>query len=297
MLNWVKAVKVWNDHQDFHDDYYGVPRKGGESYHQVKRLMGVRTQEDINKLYEEEPKGNVAKIVKKLENKVEKQEKIIYSPLAYKSNLETAKKVLFSFDGFTKEDKLDAIRVLDKLTRIKDNDETIQEKIKPIRNEASGILHSLKTNPKRPVGLPTFSPATGKPIPQSFMDFTDIINKIPDQPQDLVKAYFEQQKQQEKQNKKIFKKQSEEYKKQRELQAKSFQEEFNSKDSQEKRSFWGKYPDKLFEIFFENNIRDALDFDREKDKLIKKNKMIPKKPEYVFGKTVWSEYEDFLQNK
>ena len=37
-LSWVAAVKKWNDAQAFKEDIYAIPRKGGESYAEVKSL-------------------------------------------------------------------------------------------------------------------------------------------------------------------------------------------------------------------------------------------------------------------
>jgi hypothetical protein len=37
-LSWVAAVKKWNDTQLFREDIYAIPRKGGESYAEVKSL-------------------------------------------------------------------------------------------------------------------------------------------------------------------------------------------------------------------------------------------------------------------
>ena len=37
-LSWVAAVKKWNDAQAFKDDVYAIPKKGGESYAEVKSL-------------------------------------------------------------------------------------------------------------------------------------------------------------------------------------------------------------------------------------------------------------------
>lgn len=55
MLNWAKATKFWNEHQEFRDNYYAIPLKGGEAYREVKNIMGFRSAEDIDRLYAVKP--------------------------------------------------------------------------------------------------------------------------------------------------------------------------------------------------------------------------------------------------
>jgi hypothetical protein len=40
MNSWVKAVKHWNSAQSWRDDFYAMPKKGGEYYDEIRELMG-----------------------------------------------------------------------------------------------------------------------------------------------------------------------------------------------------------------------------------------------------------------
>lgn len=41
-LSWAKSVSLWNKMQPWHDDLYGIPKKGGDYYDEVKEIMGVK---------------------------------------------------------------------------------------------------------------------------------------------------------------------------------------------------------------------------------------------------------------
>ncbi len=73
MPSWVEANKFWNITQEFHDDYYAVPRKNSEAYQEVRELMGLK-KNTLDKI--EEPKKEEKKDEKKVMPPVAKKETI-----------------------------------------------------------------------------------------------------------------------------------------------------------------------------------------------------------------------------
>lgn len=59
-MSWARAVKEWNSGQIFRDDMYGIPKKGGDYYDDVKEIMERSTfKKTVTKMMgkkEEEPK-------------------------------------------------------------------------------------------------------------------------------------------------------------------------------------------------------------------------------------------------
>lgn len=43
-ISWPKAVSMWNKMQAFHEELYGIPKRGSEGYDEVKEIMGVKPQ-------------------------------------------------------------------------------------------------------------------------------------------------------------------------------------------------------------------------------------------------------------
>lgn len=55
-MSWAKAVKEWNSVQFFKDDLYGIPRKGGAYYDDVKEIMErSKHKKDVDKMMGKEP--------------------------------------------------------------------------------------------------------------------------------------------------------------------------------------------------------------------------------------------------
>ena len=50
-MRWAQAVKEWNSIQFFKEDLYGIPKKGGEYYDDVKAIMeGSKYKKDVEKM-------------------------------------------------------------------------------------------------------------------------------------------------------------------------------------------------------------------------------------------------------
>lgn len=55
-MSWAQAVKQWNSVQFFKDDLYGIPRKGGIYYDDVKEIMDAsKFKKDVAKMMGKEP--------------------------------------------------------------------------------------------------------------------------------------------------------------------------------------------------------------------------------------------------
>lgn len=55
-MSWAKAVKEWNSVQFFKEDLYGIPRKGGIYYDDVKEIMErSKHKKDVEKMMGKEP--------------------------------------------------------------------------------------------------------------------------------------------------------------------------------------------------------------------------------------------------
>lgn len=81
-MSWAKAVKEWNSGQIFRDDMYGIPKKGGDYYDDVKEIMDKsKHKKDVEKMMgkkEEAPKieSRVAEEPKAEKQSIPREEKM-----------------------------------------------------------------------------------------------------------------------------------------------------------------------------------------------------------------------------
>lgn len=68
MMSWPLAVKIWNASQPFHEDLYGIPRKGGDSYKEVQAMREeeAKRSKEEKKPAEKAPEPEKAKTKEKL---------------------------------------------------------------------------------------------------------------------------------------------------------------------------------------------------------------------------------------
>ena len=71
-MRWVDAVKEWNSGQPFKDDLYGIPKRGGDYYDDVKAIMeSSKHKKNVETMMGKKPEPE-PEPVKKIEDKKEK---------------------------------------------------------------------------------------------------------------------------------------------------------------------------------------------------------------------------------
>ena len=147
-LSWAKAVSMWNKMQPWHEDLYGIPRKNGDYYDEVKEIMGVKVKkpeivekpiEDrraellrelrgtmignnvINPQEYERITNELENLDKKKDDRMPKIESENISPVELEKKEMEDQIVKSEFTKFTKKDFDDMINdFLSKVTKVKD---------------------------------------------------------------------------------------------------------------------------------------------------------------------------------
>lgn len=289
-LSWPRAVSEWNKGQIFRDDLYGIPKKGGEYYDEVKALMaGSRFETQVQTMMGKKPE--LPKLM----------EEVKYSPGDYKNNFTQAMRVLLPrpYYPFADEQKKEAIGVLIRMTKAKTNEINQEPDAAIYARKAAAELESIRRIPVRPLSTFVTSPASGKPHAEGKIDLSNLVSLIPEQNKKLLEEFEMQKKQTERQEKKKFEQTQFQKKQEEEKETTSLILKRASEESKQIRREFGDLPEpkKLFQIFKEFDIKDALDFERKKEDIKKKYKTIPIVLKNVYDTTrLWLNYEDFLSN-
>lgn len=92
-LTWANAVSEWNKAQPFRNDLYGIPKKGGEFYDEIREMMGIKPapQKEVEKEneskklvdynYETDNLNNIDIEIRKIQRNKEYPKKYLYDDI------------------------------------------------------------------------------------------------------------------------------------------------------------------------------------------------------------------------
>jgi len=200
---WAGAVKDWNKNQAFHDELYGIPKKGSSFYDEVFELFYGKPVETPA------PAAPAVPVPAPAAPAVPVPAPALAQSFSFGSNITdqitNIKKTLLSSYSSVEEQKA-AIRLALRILEYKENN-IIQEARKPLQRDLFLFLQEIKQNPKfNTYDLFGHSPASGKPMSKPH-DLTEASKEIPVFQKNIVDEVMEQQKKQEKAQNKSFKEQ------------------------------------------------------------------------------------------
>lgn len=282
-MRWATAVKLWNENQIFKDDLYGIPKKGGIYYDEIKEIVGSTNYQKTVASMMGKPLSEAKSEDDEDLNRGPVLPTAIYSKSDLQGNFQKAREKLFVGSH---QEKLEAIQVLLDLTK----------STTPLADRASKFLEDIRTTPKQLRGIGIAAPGSGKSHKgaESMVDFSDIVHLIPPQSSAALQRAVKAERLRDKSQGKAFEKSRSETK---EAIKESFASQKQAMDSPQSvviRRIFGQYPEKkLFSILQEYGVEDALDFRKKLEMIKRKHPSFPERLENVYGLNVWVEYDDF----